>query len=514
MILIAFSVLAEVLNAKLHPLDISPHQTQAQGVQGPAKVTVMPAQSTGQTPTPPLPPQVVTTQDPGAYELPPPTTIDPLVTKPISADDAVHVGLLRQPSLKTALAAANAARGLVIQARSGLFPTTSLDSSYSYNSRIGSLGSQSSNSNSGGNGGTNGNGATSSSSINGFTNSVQLRQLVFDFGRTLDEVRQAEFNQKSFLQQAYKNENDLIFSIKQQFFITTEAQKQVAFDQVNLTAEQSQLTLATGLFKGGLGAPSDVVTATTNVDNGLQTLVQARNSYLIDRVTLAALIGVDPRTPLTLLDAPNTSQAPPTDIQTYVTDALTNRPDILSAQANLNAAKAGLASAKKELLPSVDLGLSAGTRGSVDPFSSDTTSASLSLTFPFEDGGLTAGRIEQSNAIVSEAETELTSVQLSVVSDVAQSFSNLQSAYRRLDSANASVANAQEGLRLAEGRYRAGVALFVEITQAEASLATAQSNQISAEGSYQIALAQLDHSVGSRIQPLPIANSANIKVSK
>ena len=55
-------------------------------------------------------------------------------------------------------------------------------------------------------------------------------------------------------------------------------------------------------------------------------------------------------------------------------------------------------------------------------------------------------------------------------------------------------------MRLAEGRYRAGVGTFIDVTDAQAALLTAQTNRVNAQSAVDQARAALAHAIGA---PLP-----------
>jgi outer membrane protein TolC len=80
---------------------------------------------------------------------------------------------------------------------------------------------------------------------------------------------------------------------------------------------------------------------------------------------------------------------------------------------------------------------------------------------------------------------------------VAQAYLNLQTARQRLTTAEAEVANAEEALRLIEGRYRAGVGLMVEVLDAQNSLLTARTNHVNARSALDQANAAMARAVGT-----------------
>ena len=115
----------------------------------------------------------------------------------------------------------------------------------------------------------------------------------------------------------------------------------------------------------------------------------------------------------------------------------------------------------------------------------------VSLNWNFIDGGFAAGAVKTATADVQIAQADLKQASLTAVSDVSQAYSNLKYAEQQADIAKSQVANATESVRLAEGRFKAGVATFLEVTTAQAALVLAQSQQVNAQTQIQQARAQL-----------------------
>lgn len=444
-------------------------------------------------PTPPILPPLV--QNPSVV---PPTL--QYVPKPgdaygaagakLDVQTAVKIALNRQPSLQIAEAQAEEARGLLIQARSGLYPNVAVSGSYGYQSRLAQLGL------SGSSGST-----TGPVGASGFSTTILLKQLLFDFGRTAAFVAQADETAKEAKSLQTKAMQDLALAVEQQFYTAVQAEEQVAVDEADVKVQQDSLNLATGILKVGQGAPSDVVTAESNLNNSTLALAEAEGTALSAKVTLAALIGVDPRTPLSLSD-PFQSSGPGLQLpslQDAVNSALLHRPDYLAAIEAVKSSQAGLKGSRLGLAPSLSVELGLGSRGATDPFETDSTGASVTLTIPVGDGGLTQGKVKEAQGTLAATLASLKQVQLQVIQDTSQSYIGVQSAQNRQKIAQAGIANGLEALKLAQGRYKAGIGLLLEITTAEAAYLTAQNNLLNANAQLETSYAQYQHAVGEAI---------------
>lgn len=451
-------------------------------------------------PTPPIVPPTPPVVVPPPVTLPAPPTgeevsTEALPNEPLTADEAARIALRLQPDITVANADLLAAQGRRTQARSGLRPSFGITAGYTQQQSL---------SNTGGGGGAPGTPDTfSASSSNGLRVTATVRQLLFDFNRTRDAVRAATLREQAATANITRVQSDLVLTVKQAFYTFVENQRLVEVNNANLQNRQAQLALAQGRLQSGLGAPADVVRAQTAVAQSVFDLESARNNASTSRVNLALLMGVDPRTPL---EAENSSEPGVTanDVNELVTTALTQRPETVQAQATLQAAQTDVSVARKTNRPSLGIGGSLGSRTPAFGFGNGSVRASLDLQWTPFDGGLTRGLVREAQAGVLAAQAELTRARQTIVSDVSQSYLNLRTSEQRVVAAEAGVANAEESVRIAEGRYRAGVAAFIEVTDAQTALITARTNRVNALSQVDQARAALRRALGETLPPAAI----------
>jgi len=449
--------------------------------------------------TPPIAPKTQETPLPPPVELPaPPVLPADIPNTPLTADEAARIALRRQPNVTAARAGVSAAQGRVQQARSGLLPILGIGAGYTRVQTITSEGGTA-----GGGGGTGGIGGGASTGqgptlIPGYQASATIRQLLFDFNHTRDLARQAAAQRQAASASLSRVQSDLVLQVKQAFYTYVQNQRLVSVNEANVRSQQDHLALAQARLKAGLGLPSDVVRAQTAVAEAILNLNLARNNASIARVNLALLMGIDPRTPIRAADT-GEPPLPEEDVERLVQTALKQRPDILQAQASLQAARYGVSAAKTTSAPSLAASVGMAARGANFPPRNDFFTIGATIQWNLFDAGLAAGRIQESRANVEAAQAQLSSVQLTVISDVSQAYLNLKTAGQRVATADAEVANAEESVRLVEGRYRAGVGTFIDVIDAQAALLTARTNRVNAQSALDQARAALAHAVGNPV---------------
>ncbi len=429
--------------------------------------------------TPPVQPKVQSVVIPAAVTIAPPQNAqDEALNKPLTAEEAALIALKYQPDVTLARAELGVTQGKSGQARSGLLP--SLTAAGNYSNTHGTLGS----------------GLAS----NDYGASALVKQLIFDFDHTRNLARQAGARESSAAAGLTRVQSDVVRTVKLAFYTYQEKQRLVEVNASELANQQSHLAAAKARLDAGMGLPADVVRAETAVGNAAFNLSLANNEALIARITLAELMGIDPRTPL---NATGSAEPVPPDstLDNLVSDALDNRPEMRQAKLNQEAATYGLNASKTGNSPSV--GGNAGWAGRGEDPSMDSRSLSYGLTiqWPIFDSGLTKGRVLESQSTLTAASAQAQSTRLSVISQVSQSYITLKTAEQRVTTADAQVANAEESLRLIDGRYTAGLGTFLDVLGAQTALLTARTNRVNAVSEVDRARVALVYAIGATRLP-------------
>ena len=122
----------------------------------------------------------------------------------------------------------------------------------------------------------------------------------------------------------------------------------------------------------------------------------------------------------------------------------------------------------------------------------------LSLNWSIFDGGGKVSRYKEAKANLEAATARVRDAELQVWQSVEQSYLNLAAAGERIGAAQKAVESAQENYQLARGRFDAGVANIIELTDAQLALTQAQSTEATTLADYRISIADLERALGRR----------------
>jgi outer membrane protein len=420
---------------------------------------------------------------------------EPQTNAPLTAREAVRIALHQQPSLGVQTGAIQIQQGRTRQTGVLEHPLVNLGAGFDQVQSLSGLGN-----NVGSSSGTpvqapNVVLPVGASAVNLISTGADVKQLIFDFNMTRNLVKQSEALERSALHSLTIAQQDLALGVKTAFFNFESAVRSVGVNEGNVANRQRQLDLANARLVNGVGEPSDVATAQTSKSQGILQLNQARDAVEQDRITLLQQMGVDPLTPIVATNeaAPDTAD---TDAHALTSKAIKQRPEVKAAIEALAAAKYGLTAAKAVDMPAIYAEIGAGFNGSGFPLTDNSANLSVGLQFPIFDGGNRSGAVRVSNGQITTANANLKSAVLQVRTDVASAFMGLKSATQRVAIADNEVFNATEDVRVAEGRYSAGIGLFQDITTAQALLLSSQTDQESAKNYLDLARTQLNRATG------------------
>lgn len=416
-------------------------------------------------------------------------------SEPVSLEEAMQLALTAHENLTEAQAAVDQALARVVQSRAAAQPQISVNVSHTeplhFNTSLpAGLG--------GGGGAGAGALAFFLAAPEGPSERLQVSQLLYDFNRTRSAVKAAESRTRAARHGLEVTRRQLMFEVTNAYL---EALRSEALAGVQLlTAENQALHVAEAdeLHKTGLGLPIDVVRAQTAYARAVQEYTQTRNQAVTAHVTLATLMGIDPRTPYKVEDPGSPFQID-RSLDSLVEQALKQRPALAQSEALVEAQQYSLENAEAGNRPRLTSSLTFTANQVLPQPSSENLSLMFNLEIPIFDGGLTRAQADEARAQLTSTQAQYSRLRRQVVSEVTQAYVLSQTARQRLTNVEFEVRGAEESVRVATGRYRLGLGRFIEVLDAERALASARTSQVDARTQLSQAHARLKLAVGDAV---------------
>lgn len=329
--------------------------------------------------------------------------------------------------------------------------------------------------------------------------SIDLNYLLLDFGGrsgSVESARQSLFAanlaHNATLQNTVLQAEVAYFTYMATSALLSAGRSAVAQAQTSLTAAERRNTV-------GLATIADVLQARTALSQEQLNLETIQGSLQAARGSLASALGLPANLPFDLEPLP--AEIPvgkiSLSVDSVINDALRNRPDLAGARAEAAAAGARVRVARAAALPSLLLGGNAARTYSQPPtFAGPSYSMSLGLSIPIFDGFSRQYNIAAARAQADAAAAFADQTRQDVITQVFVSYYALQTAERRVATADDLLASAQQSVQVAAGRYREGVGSIIDLLTAQTALANARAQQVQSRWQWYTGLAQLARDAG------------------
>jgi outer membrane protein len=407
----------------------------------------------------------------------------------ISLADAEAATRKNLPSLRSAQASTDAAKARVDQSFSGFLPQVNASAGYQFGASnrevIQVVG-----------GGTTG---VVSNTTRRFNGSINASQLIYDFGRTQGRYNASketagaqEDSQEQVLQDSLRDVRTAYFNV-----LTQKALLGVA--RQTLQSEEARLNQVNASVQVGTRPEIDLLQQRTAKANAQVALIRSQNAYATAKAQLNQAMGVETSTAYTVQDVTVAAvQGEDEGLDALVTRALDSRPDVAARERQIRAQESQVKVTKGGHWPSLSATGSVSDVGE-NPFNNSTVNAQggLQLSWALFQGGLVNAQTREANANLRDLQAQKDALRQQVRLQVEQARLNVVATREALTAADEAQVNARERLRLAEGRYRAGVGNIIEVSDAQVAFTNAAAQQVQATYDLATSRAELARALGS-----------------
>ena len=343
---------------------------------------------------------------------------------------------------------------------------------------------------------------TNSNSFNNLSAGVSLNQLLYDGGRSLNQIKQARTN----LDIAYFNERliktNVIQKVIQSYYSLLQAQKLYDVAEKNLEMSDRQVTLVEKQFDLGVVKKTDLLKANVAHGQARVDLLNKKVNYENSRRVLFNDMGLqDFGQKITAIDERWVAPAIPT--KTEILKSLkANNPSISISKQQIKVRDLSIKLAKGLRMPLINSSINYSANGEtsdklIDSFQNDwSLGLNLSFSIPIYTGNSLS--IQQQQASLSKQQSEYSYITL--LNDLrvrAELIRETLTNYTEIIPINqAIVSSAEEDLKLVTERYSLGSATILEVLDAQVSLMRSKSSLINTTHDARIQEANLNALLG------------------
>lgn len=399
-------------------------------------------------------------------------------TSSLTLQQAVKIALEKNPLRKVALADTRVASADIWEARSVLMPRLTLsetatrgdDPVYVFGSRLREQRFTSADFAL--------NALNTPSPIGNFSTRFGGSWTLFDSFASWHGINRAKQMNEAAGHQLARTEQEIVFRVVDCYYGVLLATKQLEVAEQAMKTAQSIINRSQARFDSGLAVESDLLTAKVRMATRQQERIRARNNLDLSQAQLSTAMGVPVDSLLQPMEALAEHTFPVPVLAEVEKQALATRPDFKRIQSEEAAQQQSVAIAKSSFGPRVNTFASwemdnptfvAGGGG-------NNWLGGIEVQFDIFQGGAKRAELSRARALQERVTATRQVASDEVRIEVRRAYYNLDSARQEVEVARASIAQAQDSLRINRDRYDGGLTTITDMLGAEEATRRSQTD--------------------------------------
>lgn len=417
--------------------------------------------------------------------------------EPLSLEQAVETALKNNPGLKAADAQVDAAQAGVLKARSGFLPKVTISETWSKSDNPLMVLGTKLNQEIVGPADFNPAVMNNPEPASNYNTRMSAMQPVFNGGKEYLGVKQARLAREAAEQDRTRTKQETAFNVIKAYYGVLLAREYHKVAAQSFETSSANHKLAEARYLAGAVLYSDLLRARVQEAEVKEMVTRAESSVKLALANLNYAMGVEQGREYEVTGTLSAREERP-ELAAAVGAALTSRPDLASLDLNRKNAEASVSQARTDFVPSLNL------MGQVDWNSErlagdDAKSWAVMavLSWNLFDGLVTTSNVRQASATASRMRSLEDQMKAGVELQVKQAYYSYEASLDRISATSTSVQEAEEGLRIVQKRYEAGMTTLVDVLGAESALIRARTGVLQALYDNNVADAELKLATGS-----------------
>jgi outer membrane protein TolC len=325
---------------------------------------------------------------------------------------------------------------------------------------------------------------------------ANLTQTIFDW-QSVERLRAANQNVQS-VAYSYKDARDLVvLSVGFAYLQAIADNARIETSDAQVKTAQALYDQASDQLKAGTSPAIDALRAEVELKTRQQQLIQAKNDFAIQKLSVARVIGLPPGQQFELTDQSPYQPFEVLTLEDALKRAYASRSDYQAALADVRSAEYTAKAARAEHYPSLGVSGDYGVAGQhLTSSSHGVFDFRATLTIPIFAGGTAHADALQASAQLEENQAKLDNLRAQIDDDVQTALLNLQSSSDQVGVTLSNIDLAEQSLTQSRDRFAAGVTDTVEVVQAQEAVASAHESYISSLYNFNYAKISLARALG------------------
>ncbi len=296
-----------------------------------------------------------------------------------------------------------------------------------------------------------------------------------------------------------RTEQEVVFRVIESYDQTLLAAKQLEVSEHAATTAQAIVQRSQARVDSGLAVESDLLTAKVRLASRQQEVIRAKNDLALGLAQLNAAMGMPLESSFDLKQPLSEPHLSPFVLQELESLALTSRPDLKRITAEEDAQRQTVAIAKSAFGPQLNAfagweldnpTLLAGGGG-------NNWVGGLEVKIDLFQGGAKRAELSRQRALEDKAAAMKQAATDGIRLEVRRAYYDLDASRQQVEVAHASIAQAQESLRINQDRYETGLITITDLLGAEEAVRRSQIDYWNAVRQLRTSYAALELATGT-----------------
>jgi outer membrane protein TolC len=324
---------------------------------------------------------------------------------------------------------------------------------------------------------------------------VAVTQSLFDW-KSINAARSAHQSLKS-AEYTFKDARDLVvLAVGYTYLQAIADEARIETAEAQVKTAQALYDQATDQINAGTSPDIDGLRTKVELQTRQQQLIQARNNFAIQKLTVARVIGLAPGQEFEFTDKSPYQPFEDITVDEALKRAYASRSDYQAAMTDVRAAEFSRKAAMAGYLPSLSFDADYGAGAAHPSTATQVFDVRGTLSIPIFQGGSVHGDVLQADARLEQSRERLENLRGQIDSDVRAALLNLQSSADQVNVARSNIDLAEQTLTQSSDRFSAGVTDTVEVVQSQETVASAHEQYISSLYNYNYAKISLVRALG------------------
>lgn len=417
---------------------------------------------------------------------------------PIALKDAVRLALQQNKSIEASGASAKAAESRVTEARGGFLPKVNYSESWTrsdnpvfvfsslltehqfgeQNFLLGPL--------------------NRPDFLNNFQSLLTADQTVYDAGQAKHSVHSAEITKVIANENHRLTQMEVIAGVVRAYYDAALSAEELNAANQAIRSAEADLQRAQSVRSTGMSTDVDLLSIRVHLAGVEEQQIRRSADLDVARAALNEVLGLPLDTPHRLTSPLKAISLPKNSLADYENSAIAARPEARQAKLSTDFAETQAADAHSALLPQVILhGAFEADRQRFYDQGGANWLVSAGLRWNLFNGFSDKARIEENKSLLRRSQAEQERAGSTIRLQVRRAYADLRAAQQRIEVAQASLAEAEESLRITQNRYEAGLNNVTDLLRTETAVLETRTRYLAAIHDQRIAATMLDLTAGT-----------------